>query len=100
MVEASWEDGVPEGSWHPAGQRVGGHQRLQEKEPVGLVEAGMEVGKAEEEEPAGTRSRGWELEVPRRVGITFSLMCVAQEVMWPQGASPRATAKFKRLAHG
>ena len=36
----------------------GGHQWLQEKEPVDLIEARMEVGKAEEEGPAGARSWG------------------------------------------
>ena len=50
-------DNVAPRQLHPAGQR-GGHQRLQGKEPVDLIEVpGCRWGKAEEEGPARAKSR-------------------------------------------
>lgn len=77
-----------------------GHQQLQDKEPGDLIEAGMEVGKAEEEGPAGARSQGL------GVGGAWKSWhrhlheaCVAQEVMWPQ-RQPTGYSQGQCLAGG
>lgn len=78
----------------------GCHQQLQDKEPGDLIEAGMEVGKAEEEGPAGARSWGlgvggaWKSQHRR-----LHEACEAQEVMWPQ-RQPTGYSRGQCLAGG